>query len=153
MPPAARLPKAKAAVAPPTAGGAESEAAKPKPKGALALVAASTPAACADNSANAEALFTLAADLQTIRGCPVFADINQAPPHDIDDTALSGFQRSFCMLAYEKAMKSLQKKYKAGIIFSRTCFSAQHRAYHCASPASTGWSPITFKSHRLTRWT
>ena len=92
MPPAALLrpeaATAKAAVAPPAAGGS-----------ALAVVAA----ACADNnSPNADALFTLAADVQTIRACPVFADIKQAPPHDIDDTALSGFQRSFCTLAYEK---------------------------------------------------
>ena len=151
MPPAVR-PKltAKAAAAPPAAGGAESEVGT---KGALAVVAG----ACADNknnSPNADALFTLAADVQTIRTCPVFADINQAPPHDIDDTALSGFQRSFCALAYEKAMKRVQKKYKAGVNFlPRTCCSAQHRGYHCASPASTGWSPFTFKSQRLTRWT
>ena len=150
MPPAARAKlTAKAAAAPPAAGGAdESEVGT---KGALVVVAG----ACADkNSTNADALFTLAADVQTIRACPIFADINQAPPHDIDDTALSGFQRSFCALAYEKAMKSVQKKYKAGVIFlPRTCCSAQHRGYHCASPASTGWSPFTFRSQRLTRWT
>ena len=152
MPPAARakLTAKAAAAAPPAAGGAESEVGT---KGALVVVAG----ACADNknnSPNADALFTLAADVQTIRTCPVFADINQAPPHDIDDTALSGFQRSFCALAYEKSHEKCAEEVQGRCHFlPRTCCSAQHRGYHCASPASTGWSPFTFKSQRLTRWT
>ena len=105
-------------------------------------------------SANTAALLTLSADLQTIRSSPLFKGIEQVAPRDIDDTALSGFQHSFSASAYEKAMKSETRKYKAGVNFlPRTCFSAQHRAYHCASPASTGWSPTTSKSQRLTRWT
>ena len=103
-------------------------------------------------SANTAALLTLSADLQTIRSSPLFTGIEQVAPRDIDDTALSGFQHSFSAPAYEKAMKSATQKYKAGVnLLPRTCFSAQHRAYHCASPASTGWSPTTSKSQRLTR--
>lgn len=111
------------AIRPVMAAAAAGAAAPPAPKrrkgaGAAADVAVETPAVTIDNSVNEALLAAFVADMNVIKGHPVFKNIESASALDIDANKkeLSGYQATFDHTAYDNAMAAVGK-YKCGINF------------------------------------